>query len=307
MPTPLSEWGPVLEARQTLADSIRNYFRGQGYLEVQTPLRIRAPALEDYIDAEPSGAWYLRTSPELQMKRLLAAGFERIFQLGPCFRKGERGPQHLPEFAMLEWYRARTDCYGILRETSELVRHCARQITGNTDIVYQGKTIRLGDDWDIVSVDDAFTRHAGADALDKIVEAGNFETVLVEDVLPRLEPERPTVMHSFPASMSSLARRCENNPGRVERWELFIGGMEIANAYSELTDYHDQLQRFDASRRLREAAGRDVYPVDQEYLQILQDGFPPCGGIAFGVDRFLMLLTNQPTIQDVVLFANDLQ
>lgn len=297
----------ILQARKKLFDAMRVYFDTHGYLEVHTPLWIPAPALEDYIDAIPAGKQYLRTSPELHMKRLLGGGLNRIYQLGACFRAGEYSSRHLPEFTMLEWYRADADCYGILHETIELVRHCCKAITGQNFIAYEDQQIELHEDWDVMTVDEAFARYAETErSVDALIDEQEFEIKLLEDVQPNLGKHRPTVLSNFPAGMSSLARKCPENPDRVERWELFIAGMEIANAYTELTDYTEQIQRFEVSRDLRAKTGREIYPLDKEYLKLLKKRqLPECGGIAFGVDRFLMLLTNQSNIQDVVPFADE--
>ncbi|MFO7821430.1 MAG: EF-P lysine aminoacylase EpmA [Lentisphaeria bacterium] len=297
-----------LYARKKLLDCIRSFFDERDYLEVDTPLAVRAPALEDYIEAPSVGERYLRTSPELHMKRLLGTGLEGIYQLGPCFRQGEMGKRHLPEFTMLEWYRTGADCYGILEETVELLNYCAAGLGKSGEIVYQAKNVSLSEEWETMTVDQAFSRfaHTG-ESVDELLKNGKFEITLTEKVEPCLGQTRPTVLCNFPASLSSLARQCPDNPERVERWELFIAGMEIANAYTELTDYREQLRRFQATRELRKAAGRKIYPNDNEYLQLLKrNDLPECGGIALGVDRLLMLLTDAPTIQQVVPFATEM-
>lgn len=293
----------ALAAGHRLTTAIHAFFTQRDFLGVTTPLRIPAPALEDHIEAEPSGDWYLRPSPELHMKRLVAAGFERIYQLGACFRRQERGRNHLPEFTMLEWYRAHADYHAILDDTIALLRDAAMAVRGNLQLDCNGVRMDLGCDWDRLTVDEAFEAHAGID-VDAAIDSGMFEQVLVERVEPHLGRDRPTALFDFPLELGSLARRHPRRPRRVQRWELYIAGLEIANAYSELTEYREQVERFEASRLLRAAQGRDVYSVDKQYMQLLRDRrLPPCGGIALGVDRLLMVLLDRRTVDDVVPFT----
>lgn len=297
---------PVLRQRQLLLQAIRRFFSDRGFLDVETPVRISAPALEANIDAEPAGGWWLRTSPELPMKRLLAAGYTRLFQMGPCFRRGERGSRHQPEFCMLEWYRAGADYRDILADTRELLLGAARQVNGHTRIAYRDAAFDLAQPWEELTVDAAFRRYAGR-GVDAVLAAGDgeFERVLVEQLEPHLGRERPTVLMDYPLELAALARRCRNaagGPERAERWELYIGGLELANAFSELTDAAEQRRRFEACAAERRAQGRDVYPLDEEFLQALEAGMPPSGGIALGVDRLLMVLTGSESIRDVVAF-----
>ncbi len=294
---------PVLQARQRLNQALRAFFQAQDFLEIDTPLRIRAPALEDYIDAVPSDQWYLRTSPELHMKRLLAAGYTRIFQLGPCFRKNEYGRLHLPEFTMLEWYRTGCDYQAIFQDTQNLLRAIATALNGKLQFDWGPFSgLDLDGAWTCMTVDEAFARFAHAE-VDELVAQGQYEEVLVNQVEPQLGYPQPVALFDFPAALGSLARSKPGQPERVERWELYIAGVEIANAYTELTDYHEQKRRFAISAAKRRAEDRDVYPEDREYLDLLRCGdFPECAGIALGIDRLLMLLTNTPCLDQVVPF-----
>lgn len=290
-----------LEARATLLHAIREYFDCYDFLEVETPVRLPAPALEDHIEAEPSGPWWLRTSPELHMKRLLAAGYPRIWQMGPCFRQGERGRRHRPEFTMLEWYRANAGCRDILRDTIRLVRFAAQAVVGSTTIRFRDDTIDLGGEWEELTVAEAFGRHAGT-SLREAMAANRFEEILCTQVEPKLGCGRPTFLTDYPAEMAALARRKPEDPAIAERWELYIGGLELANAYGELTDPAEQRRRFAACAQLRQNDHRPVYPLDENFLAALDHGLPPCGGIALGVDRLAMVLTNAETIDDVIAF-----
>ncbi len=294
----------MLEARARLVNAIRGFFADRDFLEVNTPVRIPAPALEDYIDAEPAGPGrWLRTSPELHLKRLLAAGYPRLFQLGPCFRRGECGPRHQPEFTMLEWYRAEANNRAILDDTVALVRACAKAVGGTGTAGFRGITADVDAPWEELTVDEAFAKYAGTTPEAAMAGGeGGFEQTLVEKIEPHLGRGRPTVLKEYPPAFGALARRCPHRPGRADRWELYVGGLELANAYSELTDAAEQRQRFLACAELRRRDGREVYPLDEEFLAALETGLPPSGGIALGVDRLLMVLTGADTIQDTLPF-----
>ena len=302
----LQDLGPILKKRQRLLQIIRAHFSERGFLEVETPVRLPAPASEDFIDAEPAGDWFLRTSPELHMKRLLAAGHPRLYQIGPCFRRGERGRRHQPEFTMLEWYRADADYLNILEDTCELVRSASRQLNGQAVGRFAGREIDLALPWVEMTVDEAFQRLAGRTLADLLRAApGEFERTLVEEVEPRLPTDRAVILRDYPAPFGGLARRCPERPDRVERWELYLGGLEIANAYSELTDAAEQRQRFLASQELRRRESRTVYPADERFFDALTAGMPPSGGIALGIDRLLMVLADVPDIAGVMAFPNE--
>jgi len=290
----------TLKLRAKVLRAIRGFFEDREFLEVETPVRLRAPALELHIDAEPAGDYYLRTSPELHMKRLLAAGAERLFQLGPCFRRGERGDRHHPEFTMLEWYRANADYTDILADTKLLILHVARAVLGRDEIVYQGRRIDLVT-WERIPVDEVFMLHAGWSPV-RDYDGDRFDIDLGDKVEPALPAEVPVVLPDYPAAAAALARRKPSDPRVAERWELYIGGLELANAYSELIDADEQAERFRACAAQREAAGREVYPIDQAFLDALAGGMPPCGGIALGVERLVMLLADASTLDDVIAF-----
>ncbi len=284
-----------LQRRAGILRSLRAFLDARGYVEVTTPVRIPAPAQEEHIDAEPSGAAFLRTSPELHMKRLLAAGCPRIYQLGPCFRQGEWGHRHRPEFTMLEWYCAGADYLDILAETEELIRHVA----GTLAIRYQGAEIRLAAPWPRITVSAAFQRWAGWDPV-ATFDADRFDLDLVDQVEPNLPADTPAVLLDYPAAAAALARRKPANPAVAERWEVYLGGLELANAFSELTDVAEQETRFAAAAELRAAAGRPVYPPDTVFLAALRQGLPSCAGVALGVDRLVMLLTDCADIADTL-------
>ncbi len=227
------------QTRARVLQVIRQFFAAREFLEVETPVRLRAPAPEIHMDAEPSGDRFLRTSPELHMKRLLAAGYSRIFQVGPCFRRGERGHQHHPEYCMLEWYRAHGDSNDILVDAKALVAFLARQVLGATDMVYRGQVIQLLPLWERITVADAFKQFAGWDPTAKF-DPDRFDLDLVDKVEPNLPQNVPVILTDYPVEAAALAKRKNTQPAVADRWELYIGGMEIANAYSELTDPQEQ-------------------------------------------------------------------
>jgi lysyl-tRNA synthetase class 2 len=290
----------VLELRSRVLQVIRRWFVEHDFVEVETPVRLTAPALELHINAEPAGDHFLRTSPELHMKRLIAAGAKRIFQMGPCFRRGERGSRHHPEYTMLEWYRANAGYADVLLDTKTLLIAVAREVKGTTDLAYQGRPLALAPFWERLTVAEAFIRWAGWDPV-KNYDADRFDLDLVEKVEPHLPREMPVVLTDYPAAAAALARRKPDNPAVAERWELYLGGLEIANAYSELIDSVEQRARFAECAEQRAAAGRPVYPLDEEFLAELGQ-MPPTGGVALGVDRLVMILADLATLDDLLPF-----
>jgi lysyl-tRNA synthetase class 2 len=292
-----------LTVRSRALAALRAFFTQRGFVEVETPVRIPAPALELHIDAPPSGpGHWLRTSPELHMKRMLAAGCARIFQIGPCFRAGERGSRHTPEFTLLEWYRAHAGCREILADTEALVRHVAQETLQRTTLTIAGATVDLAAPWLVLTVREAFLAWAGWDPVADY-DADRFDLDLVNRVEPALPRDRPVVLTEYPAAAAALARLKPGDPAVAERWELYIGGLEIANAYGELTDPQAQRARFLACAEARRALGRDVYPLDEPFLGALEAGMPPSGGIALGVDRLVMLLCGAESIDEVRSFC----
>ncbi|MCC5850744.1 MAG: EF-P lysine aminoacylase GenX [Verrucomicrobia bacterium] len=297
-PRVLAQKRPALELRGRVFALVRSFFQQNGYLEVQTPVRVLTPALESHIDAEPSGTRWLRTSPELHMKRMVCAGYEKIFQIGPCFRQGERGDRHLPEYTMLEWYHAGVTSEDLIDETSALFRFLCEGL-GRTR--FSG--LDLAAPPEILHVRDAFQQWAGWDPVAAFDE-DRFDLDLVEKVEPQLQKHRvPLIFRDFPAARAALARLRPEDPRVADRWELYLGGMEIANAYTELTDPSEQRHRFEQCARERKARGQAVYPLDEKFLQALEEGMPDCAGIALGMDRLLMILGESQTIDEVVAFT----
>lgn len=271
--------------------AVRTFFHENGFLEVDTPVRIKYPALEDYIDAEAAGKAWLLTSPELHMKRLVAAGYEKIFQIGPCFRRDEFGKHHRPEFTMLEWYESGADYRDILATMKELLLYLSNKL-GIRQCYFAGI-------WEELSVHQAFEQGAGI-SLEESIQQGSFEETLCFKLEPGFGVKSPTVLIDYPASMAALSRKKASDPLLAERWELYIDGLEIANAYSELTDAAEQAQRFAECAALRLSQNRQVYEVDSEFMAALEEGLPECGGIAVGMDRLAMVFSAADDIEKVV-------
>jgi lysyl-tRNA synthetase class 2 len=284
---------PALELRSRLLQGLRGWFDREGFIEVETPVRLPTPALELNIDAEPSGAAFLRTSPELHMKRLLAAGYDRIYQIGPCFRKGERGDRHHPEYTMLEWYRTNADYLDIMRDTEQLLVSLA-ELPGQTALLPPPPFPRF-------TVESLFLEHAGWNPVADY-DAERFEHDLVTRVEPALPRDTPAFVMDYPAPAAALSRRKPGRPQVAERFELYINGVEIANAFSELTDPVEQRRRFEDWAAQRRAHGSPVYPLDENFLAALELGMPPSGGIAVGIDRLAMVLAGASSLDAVMAF-----
>ncbi|NOY79568.1 MAG: EF-P lysine aminoacylase GenX [Kiritimatiellaeota bacterium] len=290
----------LLRLRHTVWTATRSFLQDRGYVEVQTPVRISPPALEDFIDAEPCGDRFLRTSPEFHMKRLLAEGLPRLYQIGPCFRRGEFGPRHLPEFTMLEWYAAGTDYRALLAEAQEYLAWTAgRALGGEPSISRDGRAVDLKAPWEVVRVEEAFREYAGED-LARALEAGRFEEILISKIEPELGWGCPCALIDYPVEFAGFARVRPGPPPRAERWELYIAGIEIANACTELTDAAEQRRRMERSAALRARNGAPIYGVDEAFLQALEKGLPPAAGIAVGLDRLVMVLGGVEQIRDAV-------
>ena len=275
-----------LAVRADVLRRIRAFFDARGFLEVETPVRIPAPAPEPHIDCPASGAWFLRASPELQMKKLLAAGFERIWQMGPCFREGEKGRRHSPEFTMLEWYRARADYLDILADMEALVADVLRAFPVCGVAVPEGGFRRL-------TVREAYRTLAGWDPFAQW-DQDRFDEDMALKIEPNL-PREPTFLMDYPPAAASLSKL---RGDVAERWELYVNGLELANAFTELTDAAEQRRRFEAARAERRALGEADYPLDEDFLRLLQF-MPPAGGVALGVDRLVMLAAGVSDIADI--------
>lgn len=321
-------------ARARLQGALRTHLGSRGFDEVETPCLVPAPGMEPHIRAfeapfvpEAGGAprtLWLHSSPEYAMKRLLADGFERIFQFARVFRNGEVSATHNPEFTMLEMYRAGTDHTGIMEDLELAVEAGARalQPAGGTRAAWRGHFVDWSAPFDRVRVADAFGA-AGVDLESCAGDAGRlreaarargidagpdgegfddaFFRIFLHAVEPGLGLSRPVYLTDWPASMAALARIRPDDPRWAQRFELYAAGLELANGFAELNDAAEQRRRLEEERELRRRMGRPVYPLDERFLEAV-GRMPDAGGVALGLDRLLMLLTGAERIRDVLLF-----
>ena len=280
----------MLERRAGMVRRMRSFFDGRGFVEVETPVRIAAPAPEEHIDCPPvmgpgGAVTYLRASPELQMKKLLASGMERIYQIGPCFREGEKGSRHSPEFTMLEWYRRGATYADLMRDAEELLRELfAAQGDGRAAAAARTVTVR-----------EAYLRHAGWDPW-----AGWDQDRFDFDMATKVEPALREIggcvfLTDYPPQAASLSRL---RGDVAERWELYYDGMELANCFSELCDRDEQARRFASAAANRRELGEADYPMDGEFLDALSS-IGAAAGAALGVDRLVMVLAGERDISSV--------
>jgi lysyl-tRNA synthetase class 2 len=322
-------------ARALLSSQARRVLGELGYEEVETPCLVPAPGMEPHIQAfeapfvpEGGGAprpLWLHTSPEYAMKRLLAGGWERVFQLARVFRNGEVSRTHNPEFTMLELYRVETDYRGIMADCERLLEECALALApgGAARVRRSGRTVDLSAPFETLTVQQAFMRHAGMDLAACAGEAGAlaaaaraaghdpgrpgesfddvFFRVMLDAVEPRLGLDRPTWLVDWPAPLAALSRLKREDPRWAERFELYAGGLELANGFTELTDAVEQRARLVEEQELRRRLGRPVYPLDEPFLEAV-GVMPDAGGVAIGLDRLLMLLVGAESIEEVLLF-----
>jgi len=290
-----------LKIRARTVQAVRDFFIGKDYLEIETPCRIPAPAPEEHIDAEISGDWFLQASPELCMKRLLAAGYPRIFQICKCFRQNERGSKHLPELTMLEWYTSEADYFDIMAQTEDLVRFVAENINSGNHLVYQGNKIDLKKPWPKLSVAKAFKKFTST-TLEKALSEDLFDELMTSEIEPKLGRKKPVFLYDYPASLASLSMIKSDNPSIAQRFELYIAGLELCNAYTELTDPEEQKKRFEIEQNKRHGLGKRVYPMPEKFLEALEF-MPGASGNALGIDRLVMLFADTKKIDDVVAFT----
>lgn len=288
-----------LETRARLLRAVREFFHTAGYLEVDTPLRIPAPAPEEHIDVPQSGSWFLQASPELCMKRLLAAGYQKIYQICHCFRSGERGHRHLPEMTLLEWYTVNTDYRDMMEQCERLIKYILKSL-GRSRLHYRGQVLDLEGPWERLTVADAFERY-GSQPVSRALTTGRFDEILGLEIEPFLGRERPVFLYDYPVEHGALAKRKTADPALAERFELYICGVELCNAFSELCDPAEQRVRFEKALAQRAMAGKDRYPLPEPFLAALKD-MPAASGNALGIDRLVMLVADCNRIDDVASF-----
>lgn len=265
-----------LVLRSRIVSSIRRFFDDAGFVEVDTPVRISAPAPEAYIDCPPvSTGGFLRASPELQMKKLLAMGMERIYQIGPCFRDGERGSRHSPEFTMIEWYRNGASYRDIMDDTTALFSALTAKYSN-------GRTFAAS----VLGVREAYSRFAGWDPW-TAWDRDRFDFDMATKIEPAIKEIGGAVfLVDYPVQASALARI---RGDVAERWEFYFDGMELANCFGELCDSAEQLKRFEDAREERKGLGEADYPLDMDFISRI-DGIGSAAGVALGVDRLMMAI-----------------
>lgn len=291
--------------------AIRALMTQEGFLEVDTPSLVPSPGLDLHLDAVGcEGDGYLITSPEYQMKRLVAGGLPRVFQLARCFRKDERGRLHNPEFLMLEWYRAFEGYEAVMADTEAIVRAVAIALRGAAELIAEDRRIDVGVPFDRVTVAEAFARYASTSAEQVLAMAEHDEDAYFGLMIEKVEPalatfERPVFLCDYPASQASLARKKPEDPRFCERFELYAAGVELCNGFGELTDPVEQRARLLHDRQERARRALPVYPLDERFVGALEEGLPPCAGNALGVDRLIALATGASSIGEVQSFPAD--
>lgn len=310
--------------------AVRGFFDVRGFDAVETPILQVCPVMDAHIrafgtdlrgvDGAVARRMYLHTSPEFAMKKLMVAGVEKLYQICPVFRNAEGSPRHSPEFTILEWYRAKADYTDIMTDCEALLRHVAQSLN-ITAYRFKDHTCDPFAAWERLSVAQAFKTHADID-LDSVLEDTTsfreqvrrigirvadddgwddlFFRVMDAKVEPHLGMGRPTILYDYPVSMASLSRRKASDPRYAERFELYVCGIELANAFSELTDAAEQRARFQIEMDLKEKLYGERYPVDEDFIKALEHGLPESGGIALGLDRLVMLATGAGDIDQVL-------
>jgi len=287
--------------RARIIRSIRDFFESRGFLEVETPLRIPANAPEEHIEPYRSDDWFMHTSPEICMKRLLCRGHDKIFQICRCWRSGERGRRHLSEFTMLEWYRSDSDYRDLMEDCGELLAWIAQACAFGKSVRYGGEDIDVSEGVQRITVREAFDRY-GLIKMEAAVRDGSFDEIMVTRIEPALALNRPVILLDYPAEMAALARLKPEDPSVAERFELYAGGLELANGFSELTDPAEQRARFMEANQKRAMAGLAPLPLPGPFLEELA-AMPPAAGIALGIDRLVMLFSGAERIDDVITFT----
>ena len=282
---------------------VRQFFSDCGFLEVETPSRVPAIAPEKHIEPVTCGEWYLTPSPELHMKRLLACGYDRIFQVSRAFRRGEKGRLHNPEFSLLEWYRTKSDYKDIVEDTEQLLSFIMQNIYHSHNLPYQTQTIDMRTPWPRLTVRDAFLQYANWDPIEHYNDE-RFDYDMAISVIPAFDTSRPTVLTDYPAAAASLAKLSHDNPKTAERAEVFIGGIEVANIYSELNNATEQRKRFASEAEKIEKTRQRKMPISEPFIAAL-DHLPDCAGVALGMDRLVMLMCDAAFLCEVCTFTEE--
>ena len=333
-----------LVKRGAVMAGMREYFVGRGFTEVDTPCLVNLPGMEPYLDVfktrfeadfsaeqKLSEDMYLITSPEYAMKKLLVGGMEKIFQITKSFRNKETfSERHNPEFTILEWYRAYASYLEIMEDTEGLVKFLWEKF-GERDVDGQLEKLKVGDQevdliskWRRLTVLKAFEEFAGIDEVTffdlnlfrdevkkrgySIADQATFEecffVIFMNEIEGKLGFGQPVILHDYPVSMAALSKRCERDERFAERFEVYVGGVELCNAFTELNDPVEQERRLNLEKEERSVLGKDIYSVDKSFIEALKFGMPPAGGNALGVDRLIMLILGVKDIRDVLYFPH---
>ncbi len=314
--------------REKTINLLRQFFQERGFHEVETPLLVPNPGTEPYLEVfetelklqnETPKAAFLVTSPELQMKKLLAAGAGNIFQITKSFRNGEgRSPTHNSEFTILEYYRQEATYFDLMKDMDEMLLFLVKR----KKLTYQGKTYDLSMGCERITVQEAFAKYAQVDEktlLDqeslcqRAKEKGYqitqdttweeaYNQIFLNEIEPQLGQQRPTIIYNYPREQAALAKLCENDPRYAQRMEVYLGGLELGNGFGELTDADEQEERCRADLQERARLGKTPYDYDHDFIEALRTIDFPAAGIAIGVDRLAMLLANAKSIEEVTLF-----
>jgi lysyl-tRNA synthetase class 2 len=290
----------VFRARTNIIAALRRHLDGRGFLEVETPVLQEVPGgghARPFLTHHNSldRDLYLRIALELHLKRLLVGGFERVYEISRVFRNEGLSPRHNPEFTLLECYEAYADYDDVMRLVEDLMVAAATAAGRPLTTTYQGEEVDLTPPYKRERMADLVLEHTGREAVGQ-----ELNDLFEEHVEAKLR--QPTFVTDYPIEMSPLARPREDDPRFVERFELIILGREYANAFTELTDPLDQRERFEAQAAKRAAGDVEAHPMDEDFLRAVEYGLPPCGGLGVGIDRLVMLLTDQPSVRDVILF-----
>jgi len=320
------EVADTLKKRVKIIDGIRDFFKQRDFLEVETPMM---QPIAGGATARPfvthhnalNMDLFLRVAPELYLKRLVVGGFERVFEINRNFRNEGISIQHNPEFTMLEFYQAYATYLDLMQLTEELFSSLAEQVCGSSNVTYQGQEIDLTPPWDHLTVVESIEKYGlvpeerlqTRDSVLQVLQEMNIEVdekdssygkLLIKIFDETVEPKliQPTFITDYPVEVSPLSRRNQTNPAVTDRFELFIAGREMANAFSELNDPLDQRERFIQQVKEKEAGDEEAHQYDADYIRALEYGLPPTAGEGIGIDRLVMLLTDSPSIRDVILF-----
>jgi len=321
----------IFHFRAKTNDSIRTFFGLNNFLEVDPAILSPYPSLDSNIQTISACVhtlhginkpYYLHTSPEHTMKKLISGGARQIYYLGKVFRDSELTRLHNPEFTLTEWYRCFCNYHDIIKDTQELILHIIHEQHLDTQIVYQGIDIDLSPPWPVISMKELFKNKINVDLSDYLTtdsmkglldqigihyqQKDDWDVLFYRIFLERIEPglgiPKPLFLIDYPVQLGLMARKKEDDPLWVERCELYIAGLELANGYSELIDPQEQKERFEIEQMNKKNMEKKNYPIDKELLQALEMSIPECAGMALGVDRLIMLLADKSDIQDVILF-----